>query len=89
MTVRSEENRIERGSKVYILSGTHKGLKGKVVAISSSKSKSSAWEGSRVMDADTYLSVELKPSGTVVEIKRKRVELRERVASKRSRSRSP
>jgi transcription antitermination factor NusG len=88
ITARSEELKIERGSKVTIVSGTHKGLKGKVVAVASQKSKSSAWEGQNKMDNDTYLSVELRPSGTVVEVKRKRIELTENV-QKRSRSRSP
>ena len=38
-------NKIEAGAKVRILSGTHEGLKGKVVALIKNKASQKSWEG--------------------------------------------
>jgi len=37
---------VSSGAKIRILSGTHEGLKGKVVALIKNKSSQKSWEGS-------------------------------------------
>ena len=68
------------GSSVKIVSGTHEGLHGEVIAM---RKQSSLGHESA---ADQYVSVQLEKSGARVEIKVKRLRI---MVDKRSRSRSP
>ena len=79
------------GSKVLIISGSHKGLEGKVIAMSKKKTSDHGMsmkdqQNEEEVDPDSYVSVELRAGGSKVEIKRKRLELKS--SKKRNRSRS-
>ena len=84
------------GSKVMIISGSHKGLEGKVLAMTKKKTadhgmsmqkKEQHKEEEDEVDPDSYVSVELRAGGSKVEIKRKRLELKNMKKRNRSRSR--
>lgn len=70
------------GSEVYILSGTHKDMKGKVIAMSE---RSLAIKQQRQMmgeetiddeiDEDAYIGVELNVNQSVVNVRKKRLML--------------
>ena len=88
---------LEIGSRVVIVGGSHKGLEGKVVALSKQKqarmdaygmstSQQQAQGGDQI-DPDSYVSVELRAGGSKVEVKRKRLELKSQRKKHRSRSR--
>ena len=55
------------GSAVHIISGTHKDMEGKIVAITDSKAKDQTVMGDRTeeddIDDETYVQVELKING--------------------------
>lgn len=80
------------GSKVDIVSGLHKGLSGKIVALSKQSGSESFGMGAdgNQLEPETYVSVELKPNNTVVQVKAKRIQMKQKVTSRsRSRSGSP
>jgi len=69
---------IEVGTKVMIISGSHKGLEGKILALS--KKRVSDHGMSKTLenrddeiDPDSYVTVELRAGGSKVEIRRKRL----------------
>ena len=71
------------GSHVLVISGTHEGLEGRIVAVVDSKSKQQSKimgdiseKQSEEIDPEAYVSVELKINGTIVNIKRKRLLLK-------------
>lgn len=71
------------GSHVLVTSGTHEGLEGRIVAVVDSKSKMQSKimgdiseQQSEEIDAEAYVSVELKINCTIVNIKRKRLLLK-------------
>jgi transcription antitermination factor NusG len=65
-----DKEQMEVGSSVRVSSGTHKGQGGKVIAMSKGK----AGEVSKV-DFEAYVSVELEKSKSIVQVKRKKLEL--------------
>ena len=75
------------------MSGPHKGLEGKIVAVSKSGSNNYGMgdEGvTQTIDPETYVSVELRKNNTVLQVKRKRIEICDNKKEKsRSRSTSP
>ena len=73
------------GSRVNVIGGTHKGLAGKVVAVS--KGSRDLGMGQKELDGEIYCSVELKINGTIVQVRRKRLVLKEQATRERSRSR--
>lgn len=82
------------GSKVEIVSGPHKGLEGKIVAVTKQSGSESYGmgqdgEGGKI-DPENYVSVQLKTNGTVVQVKGKRIQMKHKLAERsRSRSASP
>ena len=68
-------------SQVSIISGPHKGLDGKVVAVSKQKQADSFGMSAEkvsapeVIDQDAFVSVQLKAGGSIVQVKRKRLSL--------------
>ena len=81
------------GSKVMIIGGSHKGLEGKVIAMTKKKtndhgmSMQNQQNDDEDVDPESYVSVELRAGGSKVEIKRKRLELKNQKKRNRSRSR--
>jgi len=68
------------GSRVEIISGTHKGLEGKIVAVSKQSGKDSYGMGQdqdgSLINPETYVSIELRQNNTVVQVKRKRIQMK-------------
>ena len=87
------------GSLVKIISGTHEGLEGKILALVSNDSRNLMRQQQAVMgdrdadeiDDEAYVSVELKLNQCIVNIRRKRLvlESQREVVYRKSRSRSP
>ncbi len=78
------------GSQVYILSGPHASLYGKIVAAPQSTKSFIDSEKTQVLeDGDAYLTVELENNESLINIKRKRLILRsEKVKEKTKKSKS-
>lgn len=91
------------GSEVIVLSGTHEGMEGKIIAVSASADAKSLQQkimgdkhlNDTEIEDDAYVSLELKINNSIVNIKRKRLILKNHKAiymneskPKRSRSRS-
>jgi transcription antitermination factor NusG len=78
------------GSKVRIISGPHKDLDGKIVAVTKSGTHGMSEDINQNIDPESYVSVELKLNNTIFQVKRKRIEMIEKVLNRsRSRSNSP
>ena len=78
------------GSKVRIISGPHKDHDGKIVAVSKSGTHGMNEHVTSNIDPESYVSVELRLNNTIVQLKRKRIEMSDKLLNRsRSRSNSP
>ncbi|CDW79585.1 g patch domain and kow motifs-containing [Stylonychia lemnae] len=77
-----QREKMQIGSIVCITGGTHKGLEGKIIALSDPKKglrqqqKVMGEEVNDEIDGDAYVSVELALNQTLINVKRKRIVLR-------------